>query len=473
MKRPMDKWVICVAVSSAAGSILYGLWALLEQGLTKEEHIQALQNGINVVVVLFSLLAAGALGLCIRLFLTPSYMFFPVRTRTVKEVLECFTLIWIVGMSWRLIRYFLQWCHLRREVNGCMPCDKRTRRILAETCRHMGIKKNIEIFQSMLMPTAKIEGSIRPRIYLPAIEYEEEVLRAILCHELTHYQNRDRWIRHCALILGCIHWFNPLVKKMHRSLDRWDEYYCDYRVCFEHGIDREQYIRVLLTMAEYAVGWQERWHKAGIMELPLTADGQELAERIERMRKYQGNRKQKGLLAAALCMAFVLLGSSTVLAAGSGLNEAYGKWMQTTYTEYTVNEAQPIEENVLQEFELSPKEAAAAEALMQSGNGSDIQPQAQPTATISATVQENMWNSGAFYAYSGQNVAVSVHLDPADVEVKVGIVEPDGTWRLVEGYDAISHTFYLDQTGYYQVFVWNQTDTSVTVYGHYMTRSSN
>ncbi len=463
--------MICVAVSSAAGSILYGLWALLEQRLTKEEHIQALQNGINVVVILFSLLAAGALGLCTCLTLSPGYALLVVSTKTVKDLLELLGWVWIFGAVWRLGLYFRQVFRLGKQVANGLPGDKQMRRILSETCRQMGIQKNIEIRQSVTVPTPGIEGCIHPRIYLPAVPYEEDVLRAILYHELTHYRNRDRWIRYCALILGCIHWFNPLVKRMHRDLDRWDEYYCDYLVCCHYNADKMTYIQALMVMAEYIVDWQERWERVRVMELSFATAGDELIERIDRMMKYQGKGKQKGLLSVALCIVFVLLGSSTVLAAGAGLNEAYGELMHTTYTTYAEDETQLIEENTLQEYQLSPKEAAMAEALLQSETGGAVQPAAQPTATISARVQDSMWHSGAFYAYSGQNILVSVALDPEDIDVKVGIIEPDGTWRFVEGCKNITHTFVLDQTGYYQLFVWNETDTSVSVIGYYATQS--
>ena len=54
--------------------------------------------------------------------------------------------------------------------------------------------------------------------------------------------------------------------------------------------------------------------------------------------------------------------------------------------------------------------------------------------------------------------------------MSVGLVEPDGMRRYVNGSRSIYHEFALDQTGSYQVFVENNNGSSVEIDGNYLVR---
>lgn len=108
-------------------------------------------------------------------------------------------------------------------------------------------------------------------------------------------------------------------------------------------------------------------------------------------------------------------------------------------------------------------------ANMMAASG-QVMPNATPTATIS-TYLDDYWGSGQFSASAGQEIAVSVSMDPTNVNIKVGIVEPDGWLRYVYHCGDINHTFKLDKTGNYVVFMRNETNQTVFVYGYYMTRT--
>lgn len=87
---------------------------------------------------------------------------------------------------------------------------------------------------------------------------------------------------------------------------------------------------------------------------------------------------------------------------------------------------------------------------------------------------EGNWNSGVFTASAGQAIVVQVALVPNNVNIKVGIVEPDGWERYLYNSGVISHVFKLTKTGNYKVFMINQTDqTVVTVVGNYCTVTPN
>lgn len=72
-----------------------------------------------------------------------------------------------------------------------------------------------------------------------------------------------------------------------------------------------------------------------------------------------------------------------------------------------------------------------------------------------------------FKAYNGGTISVAVTVAPGDKTVRVGIVQPDGTRRYVEGHGAVGHSFSLTQSGNYKVYVANYSGVSVTANGSY------
>ena len=87
---------------------------------------------------------------------------------------------------------------------------------------------------------------------------------------------------------------------------------------------------------------------------------------------------------------------------------------------------------------------------------------------INWTVRNNVRKTSAeFQAASGGSISVMVDVVPEDKNVSVGIIEPDGTRRYVNGKDHIDHVYELTQSGKYRVYVENKSGVSVTVDGVY------
>ena len=76
--------------------------------------------------------------------------------------------------------------------------------------------------------------------------------------------------------------------------------------------------------------------------------------------------------------------------------------------------------------------------------------------------------SAIFYASSGNSINVAVGIYPADTSVRVGIVQPDGIRRYVEGENTVGHSFTLNQSGNYRVYIQNDSGVTVTVSGTYV-----
>ena len=73
-----------------------------------------------------------------------------------------------------------------------------------------------------------------------------------------------------------------------------------------------------------------------------------------------------------------------------------------------------------------------------------------------------------FKANSGGTISIAVNILPVNKTVKVGIVQPNGVKRYVEGSGSVGHDFSLTQTGNYKVYIANESGTTVTANGSYV-----
>lgn len=463
----MDNWIICVFLSSFAGSLLYGVWAAGTRILKKECFVYVLYTGIRFLAAFFLLFLLLGMGLHRYIASRPGTLSWGAYTKTLLAVLKCVYIIWAAGAIWKSVQYISRSFPLWKLKNTCIPCDARTNKLLLDLSQEMRIRRRISIVQSFAIPTAKIRGILRPRIYIPNMEYKEEELQIILKHELVHYLNHDAWARGNMILLDCIYWFNPLMKSIQRDQERWSEYYCDYQVCNRYGVNAESYVRTLVMMAEQLLKWKENMREPVTTDLAFTESGKNLKKRIRRIMSYKGQEKQKKTVLAMLCAGFVLIAGIVALAMETGGERLYHEMVEHTIMDNSAVET-TIAEPVLKETKMGFFKSAYLNVVKRDAPAAD----AASTATFSAAIQDERWKSGGFHASSGQSICVSVAGTPADIFLKVGILEPDGSWRYVYAYGNIAHTFELNQTGTYAIRIENATPVEVEFVGYYLTMSN-
>lgn len=117
--------------------------------------------------------------------------------------------------------------------------------------RDMGMG-HVLVFTNDQVASPLVCGILHPKIYLPAsIDFRNhQLLRHILTHETMHIKRRDNWLKSVMLLALCLHWYNPLVWLMSKSLASDLEAACDAAVLRKTGADeRKSYAASLLTMA--------------------------------------------------------------------------------------------------------------------------------------------------------------------------------------------------------------------------------
>lgn len=95
-------------------------------------------------------------------------------------------------------------------------------------------------------------GFIHPTILLPTIDYDAKDLYYILKHEMTHYYNRDTWIKLGINLWRCLFWWFPLTYLLYHELDESLELKCDYMVLKDMTTcQRNDYLTALIHVYEH------------------------------------------------------------------------------------------------------------------------------------------------------------------------------------------------------------------------------
>ncbi|WMJ86602.1 M56 family metallopeptidase [Anaerocolumna sp. MB42-C2] len=92
------------------------------------------------------------------------------------------------------------------------------------------IKRILPLYINRQVASPMLIGLFRPAIILPVLDINDNELRQIFRHELTHYRRLDAIYKWLIQIVICIHWFNPLVYWIRKEINRCCELSCDENI---------------------------------------------------------------------------------------------------------------------------------------------------------------------------------------------------------------------------------------------------
>lgn len=131
--------------------------------------------------------------------------------------------------------------------------DERVTVVLSEVMQTLKISKNIKIRKSPALQSPLLFGIFSPAIILPAQEFSEAELKMVLMHELTHYKHKDILMKLLCSAAACVHWFNPAVYFLRKTLNKSCELFCDESVLSKLCLsDQKDYGRLILSVIEYS-----------------------------------------------------------------------------------------------------------------------------------------------------------------------------------------------------------------------------
>ena len=213
-------------------------------------------------------------------------------------------LIWLIValvlLTMRIVRYRMFARMVRRHSHGS-----------SIGAAEAGIR-HLRIRETDLLDAPVMVGFVRPVLYLQEAEFDEEDLRYILAHELTHYRRRDLLYKGFAMVVKSIHWFNPLIYIVSKQIDTECEVSCDVAVTEKMSEqEKNDYMRMILSLVERSRGCPRP------LTTQMAGTKKMLIRRFDAIRS--GKTTGKIMSAVSFAAAFALF--TTTAFAGSVLSE--------------------------------------------------------------------------------------------------------------------------------------------------------
>ncbi len=125
--------------------------------------------------------------------------------------------VYLTGVGVSLLWYALSFLRFRRVLGRTFRRPKESDRLVLEALNPSPFPA---LVRSRAVRTPMLLGLIRPVIVLPDRAYDEQMLQGILRHELTHYRRGDLAFKWFAVLVSCLHWFNPFLALFRREIHR-------------------------------------------------------------------------------------------------------------------------------------------------------------------------------------------------------------------------------------------------------------
>ena len=174
----------------------------------------------------------------------------PTRTLNLAWPVWLF-LLWAAGAAAVAARLLLSYLALRRLERSAHPLtDGRVHALVAEFARATGTTRTVDLLAGPTTLGPITWGVFRPRVLLPSRWecWPEDVLRAVLAHELAHTHRHDLASQLLCDVARGVFWFNPLVWLAAREAHIAREQACDDEV-IARGVAPVAYADALLELA--------------------------------------------------------------------------------------------------------------------------------------------------------------------------------------------------------------------------------
>ena len=178
-------------------------------------------------------------------------------------------LVWLLGMAgflaFHAFSYLRMYHRIRRPDSG-------VRRVEPGICEIDGGHLSF------------VMGLFHPVIYLSS-GLDPESRKVVLCHERVHLQRRDYLFKPMALVICCVHWFNPLVWLAFYLMNMDCEMSCDEKVVKLLGEESKKVYSY--TLLEEASGGEWKRYRGGSICALLSFGEDHVKNRIRHVLDYR------------------------------------------------------------------------------------------------------------------------------------------------------------------------------------------
>lgn len=437
---------MAVLTTSITGTVLFVVWYLVSVIVKKLGYLNV-QYQILKISMLFWLIPISFIELMILNGPKWDYLL-SARTDTLSWIFLCFFFVWIAGFVVVSARYCIDGIMLMRKFQSAFLVDGETYDIFYEICQRLNISSDdVELIFDYSVGSPCIGGLRKNYVVLPSLEYTSEQLEIIFLHELTHFRQKNHVIRHVSQLILAIHFFNPFAWILKKELKFWGEYVCDYEV-----IPKTKGVKFYFGIIELI---SQTPNVVALLSSNLFENKSELSRRYYLMeRSFQGKVKKLALIMASIMF---LCSTGVAQAATIAFGDAYYDVVLNT-ANYTEEEA-TIDNEV--EYYLEELEPGV---ILEQWDESDVM--------MLGTVASYEWSVAPNKAKLGPAISVSAggHISLAVVDnnysggtYRFGLMKNDGSFVYVNGSNTSSHTFNINATGSYQVYVQNTGSSTLNL----------
>jgi beta-lactamase regulating signal transducer with metallopeptidase domain len=219
------------------------------------------QVGIHTLLIIIGLLAARLIFPLEFMFSTSlasthmmPFVYKLLHTSVIGSmtIMGALLIIWIIGMAFtafKTIRMHI----LFRQIIRQLPVlnDVHINKIL-QTITQDGRKPiTFQVLSADFVNTPMLYGFRQPKIIIPSVELTDQEWYFILKHEVTHYYNRDLYVKTFIQLLLIIYWWNPFVYLLNTQMDKMLEMKTDLEATKDlNAYEKTQYLDCLLMVAK-------------------------------------------------------------------------------------------------------------------------------------------------------------------------------------------------------------------------------
>lgn len=247
-------------------------------------------------------------------------------------VLPFLPYIWLIGAVLSVCTNGFRYIRFRRRLirTGLPVEDKKIYSLLEAGKTTQGVSGKIRLLTSDTVKTPMLTGIFRTLLVLPEVEVNERELSTIFKHELIHYQRRDLWVKTLMLLMGAIHWFNPVIYLLTKEVETSCEFSCDEQVVRDMSVeDRHFYGETILNMLGRVAEKQ-----AGVYAtLAETKKG--IERRLTLMLRFKKMSKKTAVFSVVIAMLCTLsgcIGAASVSDAAGGASSEIEDILSATKT---------------------------------------------------------------------------------------------------------------------------------------------
>lgn len=448
------KWMIDITVgillTTVTGSILFFVWYSIGKILERAGFINVMYELLKVVLLFWLLPVSYAILVGMNEIKWGGFLFRYTKSLGIFCTILC--ILWLLGVAYFIVRYVSQIKSVQRKYKNAVPVGEEIYLLYQRICEEMHIPvEKVDLVYDAKIETPCLGGMKHNYILLPIREYTEEQLRVILLHELTHYKQRNHYLRYFTEATVTIHFFNPVVWIFKKKVHYWGEHACDFEVIPRTNGAKYYFSIILETVTQKNPQYSLYSH--------LFESKKDLESRMKLVKRSYRMKKKSRLLAFVVVLGMFTTSTASVSAATMAAGDAY--YQSFFETSEDVSEAGVEVEGV--EYTAEGFEKGV---ILKRDFYSLINPLA--LTSFSWTIKANRAQSSSnFKVKAGQSIYVSATGSPSSSQFRLGIIEPNGTLRYVLATGVGGHSFAIDSDGKYAVYVQNMSDVSISVSGSY------